>query len=738
MFPKKMNDAVKFFVALIVFAIIATIILVLLYFYVYVPKRECPYGQSYDSLEEVCKNICIDEFTYYYENECVTECPPGTITLFEDAVCEVCPEGELSYNDRCLKTCPSGTEEDPNGLSCQLICKNLELPYYDPLLSECVSLCSAGYAPEPDNGNICTECPSGISFNNICVSSCPEGTIPDPIIADCVVCPGNQYQLENSCVDICPAGTQDIIDPEGLRYCMKLCQTNSTPFYYFDDSLNIASCLASCPPETIETSEGFACSNCPEGEAQVLDPNNMTYSCVTNCPVGTHRNGLLCCTNDQIFNNGICTSNNCTPGTVFDTYKKQCIKCPSSKPNTFENICYDVCPNGLFVQENQCVEACSIGYNTVGNVCNKICSNPSLPIYYYDGVESKCIESFQECPLEPKEFYIYDDVCAICPSENPIYYNGECISQCPSNTEEQNHTCYESGLIITLSQPSLSCTRGGIATVTAGSQSVTSDLSETVQFHFPGLVNYTTVSIQVEIINCYISTSVQIDGKFTGFTLIQNSNSQYLPKKLIMENGIYTLEIVNGYVPFPLGTGINLTPTAYYNCYNSLQTDRCLLPLKEAQSFCDMDENCGGIFQQPNSLENNWYPITYSQTKFTNNDLHGYECLAKRRVIANSNFVYKAQPDILVNASSYPECSGTLAPGYCILSYNEAIDRCNNDSTCYGLGQLDKNESWMETYKYGYQLFNKGPAEFSNDWSTMFKINCEAQLGYPCSIEDFP
>ena len=86
-----------------------------------------------------CKKLCKEEYPFYYNGSCYSQCPGGTGISTKNFICMECPKDyPFTYNNKCVNACPNGT-----GLA--------------------------------SDSRTCIKCPPGYrTFNNICVS-CPEG-----------------------------------------------------------------------------------------------------------------------------------------------------------------------------------------------------------------------------------------------------------------------------------------------------------------------------------------------------------------------------------------------------------------------------------------------------------------------------------------------------------------------------------------------------------------------------------
>ena len=241
------------------------------------------------------------------------------------------------------------------------------------------------------------------------------------------------------------------------------------------------------------------CSECKKGYFY------YNFQCLSQCPNGTHINedGNLCICNNKFYindsNKTICLKKeeNCkdTKTHLFFLEKKgECLKeCNKDEyPYSFDNICYNKCPNNsilikdnkickckykyykennkticlneneecnekypyLITNKNECVKSCDesklyIFNNQCLSTCdgNKIKSNDNKHCicrfyYYIKNLFFYCLNENEKCPEE--YLYLYENKICLnnCP-ENYLSLNYECIKNCPENYYEFNLTCVQ-------------------------------------------------------------------------------------------------------------------------------------------------------------------------------------------------------------------------------------------------------------------------------------------------------
>ncbi|KAL4496784.1 hypothetical protein ABPG73_011750, partial [Tetrahymena malaccensis] len=251
-----------------------------------------------------CDSTCpqyIDDVNNICVNSCNSNQAPDPTTL----ICELCTN--LIYNNQCLTSCPPGTITDPlNSTTCTL-CSNVYTNCSQCNSSQCTQ-CLQGYFEL--NGNCGLNCPSGMfkdSQTNQCVNSCSQpGYYADATSQSCQQCDLNQcaqcvdnsskctkcnnqyylYQQTNQCYQTCPAQTYlDSLSQQCLQCSQPECLlcdsatkcTQCSNFLNTDDN----QCYSSCPSGKF-IYQNKCVSSCPQGSFN-QSQTNICISCPQNC-----------------------------------------------------------------------------------------------------------------------------------------------------------------------------------------------------------------------------------------------------------------------------------------------------------------------------------------------------------------------------------------------------------------------------------------------------------------------
>ena len=404
--------------------------------------QECPDGNNFIGLNNVCKPACEEEDgeryylfqakSTYSIYKCVSTCPPGFLL-----------ETSLSTDKQCYSKCPSETTYKyllANENKCYDICK--DIPSYPFSLSYtengvqkfiCSPSCNTAKPNYEENDK---ECKSGcalsgktvIDHDGKCVEQCDTNSI-------------YKYNLDGKCVNKC---------------------TGTKNKYYEDETTNEYICTDRCasPKNYILEDKCVPSTSCPNtyflnplikngvttGEYECLlgCPNNYFYTetsngkeCVSSCPVYIEDNKCVTdCTNDKF------TVEQLLPNDLVT--KKECKDdCPYQYPYYVQKegkhyfLCYNECPIGLRFHQNE-------NPSKIGKECISTDDCPDNTNYKFLSDDEKeclrqCHEKGQKC---------YDQ----CPETNPYHYrNGyECydLEHCPSNPSKyidyKNNYCVES------------------------------------------------------------------------------------------------------------------------------------------------------------------------------------------------------------------------------------------------------------------------------------------------------
>ena len=198
-----------------------------------------------DNTFNVYKN-CSQAGQYYFNNQCLRNCPLGRIVdannncldkcsdglVLLNQTCYQCINNQVIFNNSCVNTCPDGYTVGQNN-TCYLCSKLFNLTY--SFNGGCVNSCPDGVQTNPLS---CTNCSQIGNYyyvsNKTCVAKCPSNTAIKG--SNCTNCKNiSQYQYLNKCVATCPENyTSD--------------SSNICQFTTFTSQILDSSSLPSCSP----------------------------------------------------------------------------------------------------------------------------------------------------------------------------------------------------------------------------------------------------------------------------------------------------------------------------------------------------------------------------------------------------------------------------------------------------------------------------------------------------------
>ena len=361
-------------------------------------------------------------------------------------------------NENCVEECPNNYYKNIYEKTCTESCK---AGFYTNTSSfECVSKCEKGFFETGTNGVMtCVEkCKKTIDgsegsevFANYletgeCQTSCPTGTFPFSFDTTndhqlCLKnCPKERpYNLNNICLEKCDfylngncatnCGEYNYIHPGNI--CSNDPCPTSAPFYYFDSTSTYKICHSNCPENYLKNYKTS------------LQNNNIECILPSSCEKVTYNNGCYNQCPEGLFNsNGICISK-CNSKFYRDNNGATCV-----------NNCADITGSSYsyFTASGECVQNCPNGENYIWN--ENECLSGCKDNYFYYEYESltgykvyKCVQSCGTEYVTGKNYYV----------------NGtkECISSCGQlYVDEDNNICYENCLAVEGKSFSLEVTEG--------------------------------------------------------------------------------------------------------------------------------------------------------------------------------------------------------------------------------------------------------------------------------------
>ena len=218
------------------------------------PKKKCI---------DDCKKDDYEEYTYEYNNSCLSQCPENTKLIEEQKLClDECYPEQFEYNNICYNDCPDGTSKIlMNRNRCtETVPENYYLDSTDGINKKCYDLCKKCSQEGNENINNCDECINNYIFLNdslatlkncypkcsqlyyfnehnqyICIESCPSGydkliLEKNKCIDDCKKDNEYIYEYDNNCLKECPEDKKVDFDE---KKCVQLCQENQ---FEFDDN----------------------------------------------------------------------------------------------------------------------------------------------------------------------------------------------------------------------------------------------------------------------------------------------------------------------------------------------------------------------------------------------------------------------------------------------------------------------------------------------------------------------
>jgi hypothetical protein len=268
---------------------------------------------------------------------------------------------------------------------------------------------------------------------SVCYSTCEAcNQVGEDVDHMCLTCKSGFFKLGTNCFKSCP------LNFKGNGY-------------YLDETTN--TCIK-CNSPCNECSRNSTCINCISGYylAEYLTNNN----CINQCPVGYYPLENICkqcnplCTS-CLSNSTDCMS--CIPGAYYLKDKNQCLtKCAEGYIPDGQNNCITCKSLNQYFSADQCVVQCPTNeYPDINNTCgtcksilyNNICYETCPDGTYLDSINNYCfacsdmnqIDFNNSCVDKcPDGYYIENDKCQACSAESMFLYNNECIKDCPVGT----------------------------------------------------------------------------------------------------------------------------------------------------------------------------------------------------------------------------------------------------------------------------------------------------------------
>ena len=345
-------------------------------------------------------NFCPYRFKYYYEKECLTECPSGKEILKKEK------NGDTIIY-RCSSECKNSDGEGEN-------IEEREYKYIDnsqnPNIIYCINKCPKYFnspTDEEENYLCVSKCDDDfLPYNNNCIekTQCKVILIEDINQRD-FIC----YKKAGEIFEECPYNYPYLYKQEDNNniYCLKSCRdTNNENFpfgqikTYFIEIESKKKCLASYDGYFKDETALKLVNDC---KTSVSGPFKNVDECKNNCGEKKYLFDTLECIDDdcKYHNNMVEYNNVCYDECPYNSEKKfskegKCQECKNPSDNTPEEI--------------------EIGYYlSGGKICYESCNEIDTDkTFYHNKNENICYESTNGCKINPVYKYSkanYDYIC---------------------------------------------------------------------------------------------------------------------------------------------------------------------------------------------------------------------------------------------------------------------------------------------------------------------------------------
>ncbi|XP_045211434.2 proprotein convertase subtilisin/kexin type 5-like [Mercenaria mercenaria] len=409
--------------------------------------RKCP-ADSY-----VVNNTCLSHCPYpllHTNNACVLTCPSSApFTRNSTLVLESWTYVSSYYSrnrpyrrnkqekviQKCINYCADGQ------LILNLTCVN-KCPEDHPYIHNRIclgQLCETQYSTESSFGIICTDnckpqqfvhnkkcvetCPvTNVLFNRTCVDYCPESHLLTStyIVGEICLTSCSAQNVIKECVEKCPAGLFEL-----EKTCVEFCHK---PLYTTDDK-----CVESCPsdrPYTVTSSITVAKWSKDGNRYKKKSISEDILKCEAKCPADKVLSGTACANscplNSRFITNGKCRSDSCK--TKYKFYTSAGV------------LCFDKCPNDLFLHNDTCYLQCPDNLYAMGQKCINDCP-PTHEVMN----EETIVKQYYNCSWR-SGLLCTDSLLSVmrcrkeCP-EKKVLHNGKCLDFCLKSTFMFDNAC---------------------------------------------------------------------------------------------------------------------------------------------------------------------------------------------------------------------------------------------------------------------------------------------------------
>jgi proprotein convertase subtilisin/kexin type 5 len=361
-----------------------------------------------------------------YAGDCVVTCPTGYfpssgVCLQCDIscngcsgspfICDSCAVGYVRSGNRCIEGCSQGQYIDFRSNTCDFCgegCKVCSSPTQcsqciDPTLVPLNGVCKKSCPPGAQLvGDTCI-CTFGSYFSGACISSCLDGYYSRNRVCEacqppCRLCSGTAtyclscisgYDLDtatNTCVRISKCKYGQYEDTTGT--CRRRCINK---FYY-----NTV-CLTTCPPGFKDNGFG-GCVDEPNQSICKAPQFQQGSTCVSACQVGFYPDYLsrICqkCPANCFLCNGPSLCFQCLPGYIPIHGKCEVSLGCLPRQVQFNDLCWDGCPIGTYLESNTCIRACPEKHYYYDELCY-----PSCPTQASRNTPDACVANCAGIPL---------------------------------------------------------------------------------------------------------------------------------------------------------------------------------------------------------------------------------------------------------------------------------------------------------------------------------------------------
>ena len=401
-------------------------------------RKTCPTGTRADPVTRTCIpcmadcsrcssddtcDECNDKFYLVGQSKCKAECPAYTVPIKKICIdcgdkqnCELCSSSNVN---QCLK-CREPYVLLPDG-TCSVDCNDF---YYKDSNRVCQP-CSDASCMRCSK-DVCYECKPGsyLLEDRQCVSECPDQYIA--VGNKCVKCTSSRCRkCSQQDLNICTSCYYPQFLKEGE--CVFQCGD-----YFYPDNDECKYCHEGC----LTCTNGYSCETCDIEQGYYFKGGICTQDCGIGYRANRYTGQCERCTQDFcgscvnskeicdycfegyfLFNN-FCYKDSCPVQSYLPTSDSvKCEPCPKNCDHCHSSLACDSCTMPFYLQGSECKGECDYyHYSDESRICRP-CENTNC--YRCNGDPKKCSQC--QAPL--------------------IFYDGDCVAECPEGTYEKNGYC---------------------------------------------------------------------------------------------------------------------------------------------------------------------------------------------------------------------------------------------------------------------------------------------------------